>query len=44
VTLGDFWLSYLGPLVLLLPKLLIILAFQSLSIWSVPDDGYFRKV
>ena len=37
-----FWLSCLGPLVLLLPKLWIIW-LSNLSILSLPDEGYSRK-
>ena len=40
--IADFWLSRLGPLVLLLPKLKILLS--NLSILGIPDEGYPRNV
>ena len=44
--IGDrirFWLSCLGPLVLLLPKVKIIW-LSNISILSVPDESYPRNV
>jgi hypothetical protein len=42
VGLNRFGLSYLGPVVLLLPNTLDYLAFQSyLLILSAPDEGYY---
>ena len=39
---ANFWLSCLGPLILLLPKLEIIW-LCNLSILNVPDEGLFQK-
>jgi hypothetical protein len=38
--LSQVWLSWLGPLALLLPKLLIIW-LSNYSFMSVPDDVYY---
>ena len=38
--LNQVWLSWLGPLALLLPKLLIIW-LSNYSFMSVPDDVYY---
>ena len=43
VTFADVGYTVLSPLVLSLPKFLIIWLFD-LSILSVPDKGYTRKV
>ena len=42
--LSRFWLSCLGPLVVLLPSTFKIIWLFSLSILSVPDEGYCRNM
>jgi len=43
VTLDDFWLSCLGPLLFLLPKISIIWLSNLLAL-SIPDEGYSRNM
>jgi len=40
---GRFWLSYLGPLVLLVPNTFNLFGFSKLSILIVPCEDYSRN-
>ena len=42
--LSRFWLSCLGPLAFLHPKILKLYGFQIFWLLSVPDTGYSRNV